>query len=1206
MYQYFLANERQKALKLTVEANRLFKNTHRLLMRFQLFCLFFLVMFLQTALGVNAQPKLSLDVRQASLEDVLQHIRQQSGLDYVIQPDHIKAFTPLTLQLKDVDISTLLDLCFQGQPLTYKVTNNTIIVTGQQQRRTITGVVTDANKVPLAGASVRLKGTSNQTRTDEKGVFRLDNIPRNAVLEIRYLGYETRQIDLSATEAQELGPIFILKQHTSAIEEITIQANTGYQKLDPGKATGSMVVIDEKKIQESPALSLMQRLEGQIPGVQFNMKTNDLLVRSANSYYGARGPLIVIDGFPAMEQRLSTNPTGDGRLYATNQSASILNNFNPDNIASITVLKDAAAAAIWGSRAANGVIVIETKAGRGGRNSVNFSSTMGISAPADMDKLKTMDAAEYIDFEKELFDNNFYYDPISGWRAPNISDALHTMFSAQRGDISLEERDRNLSQLSEQNNRKQIRDHLLQSALTQQYNLSFNGSVNNAKYFASVVHDNDRPIYRANNSNNTSLTFNLENSYFNNKLRISLGVNHMLQKSQVNSAALRAISPGNFGLKPYDMLLDGAGNTISRYYEFTPSVMQERFESQGYLPWSYNHIDELKYNNDQYDDNKTRVTASLNYRAFTWLNAALSGSYQRGLRNMESLRDEEGYEMRSLINLGTTIDGTGKLIRGVPVGGKFVTSNYKGDDYSLRFQLDGSKTWNAIHEVNVFAGTEIRQNTSMGYLQTRYGFDKDTYQSVVINPTVPYKDIYGGNKTLNIQDAPVNIDRIRYLSYYANAGYTLMDKYYLTGSMRFDDATIIGVERTKRAKPFWSAGLRWDLHKEHFMDSQPWINSLSLRSSIGTGGSVPTNGTAFTLYSPSIIDALTQLPTGSISIPGNQMLGWENTRTFNTGLDLRTLRNRLGFTIDVYSKRSYGIMASVPYNATYGWSNLTFNTSNMKSNGVDIIIEGSLIQKAEWIWNSSFNIAYSDNEVTDSRFPRTSNTPSPASLPIDGYPIDQIFAYRWAGLDDKGRSQISDASGNILDADASTVDFAPEDLVYTGRSSAPYFGGWTNNVTYKNLTFTARITMNFGHKVRWKEVNSSQYPNNPAGFTGFLSNSKALVDRWRKPGDELRTDIPGIINTSFNNINRFEYADINVLDASHIRLQLLSLDYNFPSHLLNGNKTFRSLRLGATASNIGLLWKKTDRDIDPEYMFDGNYSSMPPVTSYMVRLIVGF
>lgn len=1208
MYQYFFANEKYQVNQPTHRPPIFSNFIIKLLMRFQLFCILFLVLFLQTATALHGQNKINLNVKRASLEQILQQVRAQTGYDYVIRPEHNKSFSALTINLNDLELKEVLGLCFQGQSLGFIVRNNTIIVTDQQQQRTINGIVTDTQQKPLAGATVRIKDSDNLTRTNGKGIFVLSNVPNDAILEISYLGYELRQIDLSGTSVSNLGPLFVLKQQISALDEVSVMANTGYQKLDPSKATGSLVVIDDKKIQESPALSLIERLEGQIPGVQFDTRTNSILVRSPNTFSSTSStPLIVIDGFPAMEQQLSSNPTGSGnRLSATSTSAGILNNFNPDDIASITVLKDAAAASIWGSRAANGVIVIETKADKMGKNSINFSSTLGTSAPPNLHNLRSMNAAEYIDFEKELFDNNFFYDPASGWRAPNRSDAIMTMFRTKRGEISLAEQNSILNQLGQVDNRQQIRDQLLQAAQSQQYNLSFNGAVQGARYYASAVYSKDRPIYRENDANNMSLTFNVENNYFNNKLKVSLGLNHTIQKSKVNSAAIGAISPGPFGLTPYNLLLHQNGNSISRYYAFTPEVTQQRFESQGYLPWSYNHIDELNLSNDRYDNNLTRFTGQLVYHPLSWLNASLSGSYQKSLRNMESLRDRDSYEMRDLINSGTTVSSTGKLVYGVPLGGKYVTSNNKTDDYSLRFQLDGSKKFNNIHQIDVFAGSEIRQSQTMGYLQTRYGFDKDTYQSTVINPTVPYKDIYGGNKTLNIQDAPINIDRIRYLSYYANAGYTLLEKYFLTSSLRFDDATIIGVDRSKRAKPFWSTGLRWDLHKEDFMRALPWINALSWRGSIGTGGSVPRDGTSYTLYSASITDFYTQLPTGSISIPANQLLGWETTRTFNTGMDITALNNRLTVNLDYYTKRSYGIVASVPYNSTYGWSTLSFNTSNMKSHGIDLSIQGQLIQRANWKWNSAFNLAYSNNEVTDDRFPNTLKTPGETSTPIEGYPIDQIFAYHWAGLDDKGRSLIRDGKGNILDSETSTDEFRPTDLRYMGRMSAPYFGGWTNTVSYKNFTLTARMTMKLGHKVRWKEVNGTQYPTDIAGFDGYLPNSKALIDRWRKPGDEAHTDIPGVINTNLNSIQRFEYANINVLDASHIRLQMLALNYSFPASILGNNKAIKTLSIGATATNLGLFWKKTDRDIDPDYMFDGSYGSMPPVTSYVFRINMGF
>lgn len=1208
MYQYFFANEKNKVNQPSYRPPAFSKFIIKLLMRFQLFCMLFLVLFLQTATALHGQNKINLQVKRASLEEILQQVRVQTGYDYVIRPEHSHSFSPVTINLSDLDLTEVLGLCFQGQSIGFILRNNTIIVTDSQQQRTIHGIVTDTQQKPLAGATVRIKGTNNQIRTNGKGVFVLSNVPNNAVLEISYVGYEIRQIDLSSTPTNNLGPLFVLKQQISALEEVSVMANTGYQKLDPSKSTGSLVVIDEKKIQESPALSIMERLDGQIAGVQFNTKTNSILVRSPNTFSNASStPLIVIDGFPAIEQQLSSNPTGSGnRFSGTGSSSSILNNFNPDDIASITVLKDAAAASIWGSRAANGVIVIETKAGKMGRNSINFSSTFGISAPPNLHNLRTMNAAEYINFEKELFDNNFFYDPTSSWRAMNRSDAVMTMFRAKRNEINIQQRDEILDQLGQIDNRQQIRDHLLQSAQTQQYNLSFSGAVQGARYYTSAVYSKDRPIYRGNNANNLSLTFNIENSYLSNKLQVSLGLNQMIQRSKVNSSALQAINGGTFGLTPYNLLLDQDGNSISRYYAFTPQAAQQRFESKGYLPWSYNHIDELTRSIDQYDNNATRFTGKLQYKALSWMNASLSGSYQKSLRNMESLRDQNSYEMRNLINEGTTINAAGKLIYGVPLGGKFLTSNQKGDDYSLRFQLDGSKQLDDIHQIDFFAGSEIRQSKMLGYLQTRYGFDKDTYQSVVINPTVPYTDINGRSRTLNIQDAPINIDRIRYLSYYANAGYTLLERYFLTGSLRFDDATIIGLDRSKRAKPFWSTGLRWDLHKEHFMNALPWINALSWRASVGTGGSVPRDGTSYTLYSASVTDFYTQLPTGNITIPANQMLGWETTRSINTGLDINAFKNRLTVNFDYYNKRSYGIVVPVPYNATYGWSQLNFNTSNMKSHGVEVNVQGEIIRGPYAKWNSSLNLSYSTNKVTDDRFPNTLRAPGETSTAIEGYPIDQIFAYNWAGLDDKGRSMIRDGKGDILNSDSSTENFTPTDLNYMGRLTAPYFGGWTNTLAYKNFTFTARMTMNFGHKVRWKEVNSRQYPTNNGGFDGFLPNSKALVDRWRKAGDEAHTDIPGVINTNLNSIQRFEYADINVIDASHIRLQLLSLNYSFPASILGNKNAIKSLSIGATATNLGIIWKKTDRAADPEYMFDGSYGSMPPVSSYVFRINMGF
>ncbi|MFD2599242.1 SusC/RagA family TonB-linked outer membrane protein [Sphingobacterium corticis] len=1157
-------------------------------------------------LPAHAQDKVDYEFSQAGLREVLTTIRKKTGVDFSMQQTHESQFKPISLSVKSASLSQVLSLSFAGQPLSYQIRNNTIIISARAaNQNNVSGVVTDDKRTPLSGASLRIKGTNISARTDQNGSFSLNNIPADAELEISYLGYVVRNIDLSTSNRGNIGPIFILQQKLSELEEVVVLANTGYQKLDPSKATGSLVVIDEAKIRQNPSLSLMQRLEGQVAGVQFSPKNNRIQVRTPNSYFGdTKGPLIIIDGFPAMEQQLTSNPTGDGgRMSATTQSSGILNNFNPDDIASITVLKDAAAASIWGSRAANGVIVIETKSGRSGGNSINFSSTFGTSAPANLNNLRTMNAFQYIDFERELFNNNFFYDPKDGWRSMNVSESLTSMFQHKNGQITEAELESRLAEMGQRNNRDQIREYLLQQAQSQQYNLSFNGKAQNGRYFASITHSNDQPIYKENFAKNTGITFNIDNSYFNNKVKVALSINHMMQNSKVNNAALTAISPGTYGLTPYDMLTDGNGQSLDRYYLFTPAVTQERFESKGYLPWTYNHIDELQYSNDRYDNNITRMMGNLTYSPFTWLNASLLGSYQKGLRSMESLRERESYEMRNMINTGTTINAQNRLVYGVPMGGRLITSNQKSDDYSIRFQLDGHHKWNNQHEINVFAGTEIRQTRGQGYIQTRYGFDPDTYQSILVNSLSPYTNIYGANANFNIQDAGINITKQRFLSYYANAGYTFLNKYYATGSLRFDDATIIGIDRSNRARPFWSAGLRWDAHKESFLQNVDWINMLSVRSSLGTGGSVPSSGTSYTIVQRGAPDSFTQLPTGYISTPANQQLGWERTRTFNTGLEAGMFNNRLNVSFDAYSKRSTGIVVSLPFNTTYGWPTMNFNTANLKSNGLEFQVSGDILRKQDWNWNSSFNFAYNDNEVTDSRFPNVNNSPDYASV-ISGYPLDAIRAYYWGGLDEKGRSQIKNAAGEIINADATTGSFTPDDLRYMGRTTPPYFGGWTNSVSYKNLTLTARFTFQAGHRVRSKEITAGQYPTGTT-FQGFLSTSTALVDRWQQPGDEAFTNIPGVISSNQNSVSRFISADINVLDASHIRFQLLSLDYRVNGSFVGATKAIKSLNVGVTASNLGVLWKKSSLDIDPEYLFDGSYQSMPPTPHYLFTVRLG-
>ncbi|MCK7553720.1 SusC/RagA family TonB-linked outer membrane protein [Chitinophaga sedimenti] len=985
------------------------------------------------------------------------------------------------------------------------------------------------------------------------------------------------------------------------LEGVTV--STGYQKIDKQQITGSATVITAKDIQQSPALNIMERLEGMVPGVVFDVRNNAIQMRTQNSYYGdakERMPLVVIDGFPAIDNYLTTNPTtGLGRTdKATNNS--VINNINPNDIESISFLKDAAAAAIWGSRAANGVIVIETKRGKVGAPSVSLSTAVSISEPADLSNLNVMSTKDYIEFEQELFDKNFFTDPASHWRTPDVSRAQQIMFDAKNGKITTAQRDQLLAELGTRNNRKQLNDVMLQNAVTQQYGLSVSGGSGNSDYYVSGNYAKDRPVFRSNGTESYFANVRVNSRFLQNRLNLSTYINQTYSKSQVNMAAMNSLQPGQFGLRPYEDIND------PKYLMFTKAVT-DSFTRLGYFPWSYNAIDELHQSKTTYRKNSSRINVALTGHITDWFSLNVDGTYQRTGAMVEELTKENAYATKQLVNEGTSREANGRLTYGVPKGAILKLSNVVSQDYTLRFGFNFNKQFGE-HSVHVLGGNEFREVKSEGYTQAHYGYDLQTSSGIVVNPTTPYKTYLSTptvafTKTLGYADAIINRPITRYLSYYGVANYDFKKRYFVSGSVRFDDYTELGLERRQRAKPFWSVGTRWDLTKENFMSSLlPVINNAALRFTVGTAGKVPVGGNPFSLYNASAVDQYTTLPNGTISTPGNPDLRWETSRTFNTGLDLRMLQQRLVVAFDIYQRRSTGILVNMPMNPTLGWSTIAYNTGEMKSNGFEVAVSGEIIRATDWTWSGMFNIAYTNTKVTDNRFgTQAVNGPTYVG-PLVGYPVDRLFAYRWAGLDERGQSQIYNAKGEKISS------FAPkpltiDDIKYVGRATPPTTGGLMQTLRYKKLSLTARVAYYLGHKMFYDPVGAPQLPSG-SQLSGYLSTAKAMADRWRQPGDEANTNVLGISNINFNSINWFTTSDINVIDADNIRLQQVSLSYALGSL---GKRAFvKNMNLGVTAANVGLIWKKNKVGVDPQYVFTSSYSSLRPSPNYNFSMSVTF
>jgi TonB-linked SusC/RagA family outer membrane protein len=1190
---------------------------------------FTVVLILAVCLQVQAHTyaqTITLKVSNSPLEFVLAQLKKQSGYQFFYKDAALRNTKPVTLEVSNRPFEEVLNLALKDQPLNWSIVKRTVVIlekesvaisadtTPNKQEaagtpQPLSGILLDNAGKPISGAAVALSPLMRYAGTNNNGEFAFADVPPgNYTLVITHITYTRINRRLKITN----GPVNLqltMEPYTDEQKEVEV-LSTGYQTKSKATTTGSASVVGAKELASNQSSNLMERLEGIRPGIMFDNRNNRIQIRGVNGLNPALSsvmPLVVIDGFPAIDQSLTKiplnesnrNPNNDVTPLATGNT--YLSNFNPNDIESITFLKDAAAAAIWGSRAANGVIVIETKKGKKGATAVNVGATYSVSEPANFSNLDAMSNAQYIELEKELVDGNFVTDPSTHWRNPEISEAMTWMFRAKKGEISAARRDSALNALGNRSNRGQLKDLLTQRAITQQYNLSMSGGGENSTYYLSGNYTRNSPVFRNNYGESYFITSNTNHDFLQKRLSLSTNINYTYSKSQVNIAAVNALSYGNAGLRPYDLLKDENGNLIHRGVAYTKKVA-DSFQRLGYLPWTYNPVDELKYNNNISTKNAIRARLSLKGKITNWLTAEVSGQLQRANETQDYLQNRNSYTVRDLLNTATTLNTTtNRLVYGIPLGGIYKIANIRSEDYALRGQLNVDKYFKA-HHVSMIAGTEIRQSKFTGNALTQYGYDEDVSSSVVVNPTVPFNVVGGGTRTLGGTDNFINRIRNRFLSYYTTGDYSWKNKYFLSGSLRFDDANLIGVDRKRRAQPLWSAGARWDVTGESFMQNVPVLDRLGLRLTYGVGGNTPgMSSQTYTTITLGPTDAYTQLPYGTIGVPGNDMLGWETTKSINLGIDAALLNDRISFTFDVYSKKTEDLLYSLPYNSTYGWNFITFNAATLKGRGFELGFTGVPLKTRDWRWTSTFNFSYNTNKVTDNRFPRSTSTM--LSGIYDGHPIDGIWAYQWAGLDSVGQSQIFDSTGKVLNT--TTPSTTTKFLAYQGRTTAPYFGGFINNLQYKNFNLLVRITYYMGHVFRKQDITGSHYPNS-SFFSGLLNTSKALANRWRQAGDEAFTNVPGLRKVNFNSIDWYSNSDMNVRDASHVRLQQITLGYTFPQSILKKTKVFRSITANATVSNLGIIWRANDDGIDPEYVLTGNYTNLPPSANYTFNLNFSF
>jgi TonB-linked SusC/RagA family outer membrane protein len=1085
-----------------------------------------------------------------------------------------------------------------------------------QQTREVKGLVLGkSDEMPLISATVYVSKQDLQrinyesptlgTITDLDGRFRFD-VPQGVdTLYVTYMGYEEEKVNI---KGKNFVTVHLVERSTD-LEEVVI---TGYQNIEKHKLTASVGKMEMEENMKPAVMSVDQMIQGQLAGVT-TMATSGapgapvkIRIRGTASINGTQDPLWVLDGMPLEGTEVpDLEDTDVSQLYNSS-----IGGLNPSDIKSITVLKDAAATAIYGARAANGVIVITTKSGKKGDMRVNFSGRTSVATKPDISNLNLMNASEKVDLELSLLQSDYSYRESKGGVA-RILDTYgeRSLFANQGWDAVSQEAKDEITNLRKINT--DWNDMLFRSSINHDYSLSLSGGSESLKYYGSVGYYNEQGITEGTGMERFNLTTKTTFTP-TDKFTFNVGV-------YANQRRNRSFLTGTGGhtnpvyysrrANPYQQVRDEEG-----FYLYDTDIQGQ---SEYVVP--FNILEERSNTDYELLSRSLNGIFDMEYE----LLPSLSFTSQLGLQvdysqTMKYADNETYYTRRQIAQSKVTVDADGDgqkddAVYLIPEGGVYNDFSSRSFQYTWKNMIRFDKRFQDHHEVEVMIGNEVRRNNYSSINSIAYGYDKQSLTDLsLLFYEQDIADRYDLFRRGEVENA--------FISVFSTFSYSYMRKYTIGGSIRFDGSDLFGVDPKYKYLPLYSLSASWNAHKETFVKDVDWISTLTLRASYGLQGNIDKN------TSPQLMGTLKrfQLLPGhenefmiDVTAPPNDKLRWEKTQSYNVGMNLGFLENRINLSFDHYQRHSSDLIGQQSIPLSVGFSTISVNWAKMNNKGYELNLSTVNVKGDEFQWSTDFNIAYNKNEVE--RIQVAENTTYPTA---EGYSVDALFALDYVGLDEQGYPLFLNPEGQKVTltqligfkeglggTGTKGISAAEERALYSfmGTQTPKYSGGFNNHFNYKNVRLDVFLAFNLGHVARVKP------PYSLTRYDRGMNNNAIILDRWT-PGNP--TDNPALIDQAgadaahaydyygYDSFNYDRYFDDYVKDAGYIRLQSIRLSYDFNDEWL------KKLHLGSASLSLEArnlyVFAMGDYDgyMDPETL--GNLYAQPIPKTFTLGLNIGF
>lgn len=1070
-------------------------------------------------------------------------------------------------------------------------------------------VISSEDNMPLIGASVYIKAedlskdgnspTITGVITDIDGKFNI-SVPEGVTrLFCSYVGHEVQELKLVPGKDQYEITLFPSAQMLDAV------VVTGYQTVERRKLTAAVGKLNISDETIGAVKSIDQALAGQIAGLSVTSTSGapgapaKIRIRGTSSLNGTQDPLWVLDGIPLEGTDV---PQSNVLNDVSNIQQSSIAGLNPADIENITVLKDAAATAIYGARAANGVIVITTKKGKVGKPVINFSSKFTYMPTLSTNRLNMLNSQEKVDLELELLRSNFAYGDNKGGVSKIISGYGLTDAYKKGGWSALTpEAQTDISRL--RNTETDWGDILFRDAFNQEYSLSLSGGNERVTYYTSIGYYQENGNVKGVGLDRLNIV--AKTSYKVNrmlKFGVSLFVNRRNNKTYLTDT-YGLVNPVYYSRKanPYYQPFDANGNYV---YDFD-------VQNNSDTDLGFNIFEERKNTSNE----ETINALSSIFDAELRFNDKLKFTTQLGLQldkaSKEQIADKESFSMRIIRKNSKYWDSASQSNKYfIPDGG--VHKAYENTNSQITWKAMGEyrDSFNDIHELEVMVGTELRKTWYETLFSAGYGFDR---QTLTTKPVVFPDEDRARQFPLHQKTYKENA----YVSFFSTASYSLMNRYTFGGSIRFDGSDLFGVDKKYRYLPLYSVSGLWRLSNEPFMQgTRKWMDNLAFRVSYGIQGNIDKNTSPF-LLGKYIVDNI--LPGGSehmidINSAPNKKLRWEKTQSVNVGLDFSVLNQALNLSVDYYYRKGTDLIGKQMLPLETGFVSTNINWASMVNKGVEVSLSTRNVATKNFSWYTNLNFAYNNNKVLREAIPEAQTIPG-----REGYPVDAIFAIKTAGLDEEGYPLFYDKEGKkvtlkelyrlqdpfglgfTVNSDVTPVE-ERSFYSYIGSQDTPYTGGLINTFSYKNWELTANLSFNLGGYVR----TTPSY--NFINFDRGQNVNSDILDRWTPENTDGR--LPALITSEKRADEYYWYdqkseiyknLDIWVKKLNYFRLQNLRLGYRLPE------KMTKSLGMGSASvaiegRNLLVFGSSYKNFLDPESMYNPYAPPIPKSITFSLNL----